>query len=221
VGFHFFDWEGNGIFKVLLTPEADLDGFAHLARRYAKCRIPAISRGFRCQTALREGAVLAEKETGFQDAWASFDPALAGDLLPGGKGVGWLDALRLAGRERAMCLTKVGLVKAILAAHRELIRLRITSWQDGLHHEIAVVPERLEEGGRCLHLSESESEVHFFFATDMEIWLGIHGEERMPAIHLFSAKGQRRGVVQFAGVDYQRGAWNRALCAAAGVCGDF
>jgi putative heme degradation protein len=221
LGFHFFDWEGKGMLKVLLTPETDRDGFAQLARRYAKVCLPRGSQGFRSQTALREDPAADEASAGLQEAWASFDPALEGNFLPGGGGVGWLDALRLAGRDRAAFLTKAGLIKAIRAAHQDLIPLRITTCRNGLRHQMDCVPRRLEQCGRCLHLFEGESELHLSPTSDMEIWVGFHGQERVRAIHLFSDSGERHGVIQFAGMDDEREAWNRAITVAAGIRRDY
>jgi hypothetical protein len=138
------------------------------------------------------------------------------DLLPGGGGVRWLDALRLAGQERAMFLTKVGLIKAMLAAYYHRLRLRITICEEGLHHETTVGPRRLERCGQCLHLFDLEREVHFFLEADSEIWVGFHGKERLAGIHIFSGKGRRRGVIQFAGRHDEAEAWNSALWVAAG-----
>jgi putative heme degradation protein len=217
LSFHFFDLEGRGLFKVVLAPGADLDGFIQLVGHYAK-RPLALNR----QQILRrgpqgKGAILAEDRTAFQKAWASFDPALGGDLLPGGRGVGWLDALRLAGRERAIFLTKVGLIKAVLAGHYNQTRLQVTICEEGLHHETMIVPRRLERCGQCLHLFDIENEAHFFLEADSEIWIGFHGKERMAAIHIFSGMGQRRGIIQFAGRHDEKESWNRALLAAAGI----
>jgi putative heme degradation protein len=213
---HFFDLEGRGLFKVLLTPGADLDGFIQVVSHYAKRPLPLNARHCLPRRGRGEGAILAEERTRLQKTWASFDPVLGGDLLPGGGGVRWLDALRLAGQERAMFLTKVGLIKAMLAAYYHRLRLRITICEEGLHHETTVVPRRLERCGQCLHLFDLESEAHFFLEADSEIWVGFHGKERLAGIHIFSGKGQRRGVIQFAGRHDEAEAWNSALSAAAG-----
>jgi putative heme degradation protein len=217
LSFHFFDLEGRGLFKVLLAPGADLDGFVQLVGHYAKRPLPLNPRQIPRSGPRGKKAILAEERTDFQKAWASFDPALGGDLLPGGHGVGWLDALRLAGRERAMFLTKVGLIKTVLAGHNHQTRLRITICEEGLHHETTIVPRRLERCGQCLHLFDIENELHFFLEADSEIWIGFHGRERRGAIHIFSGKGQRRGIIQFAGEHDERESWDRALLAAAGI----
>jgi putative heme degradation protein len=214
---HFFDMEGRGLFKVLLAPGADLDGFIQLVGHYAKRPLPLNPQQILRGDHRSQGAILAEERAAFQKAWASFDPALGGNLLPGGHGAGWLDALRLAGRERALFLTKVGLIKAILAGHYNQIRLQITICEEGLHHETMIVPRRLERCDRCLHLFDIESEAHFFLEADSEIWLGFHGEERLGAIHIFSGNGQRRGLIQFAGKNDENETWNRALRTAAGI----
>jgi hypothetical protein len=87
----------------------------------------------------------------------------------------------------------------------------MTAWQDGLHHETTVVPYRLERCGQCFHLFDVESEAHFFFESDVDVWVGFHGSEQTPAIHLFSAEGRRRGLIQFDGKTGEAATWNEAL----------
>jgi putative heme degradation protein len=217
LSFHFFDHEGRGLFKMLLAPGADRNGFRQLVGHYAKRPLPLKRHRISHRRSRGKGAILAQERTDFQKAWASFNPALGGDLLPGGHGIGWLDALRLAGRRRAMLLTKVGLIKAILTGHYHETRLQITVCEEGLHHETMIVPRRLERCGRCLHLFDMESEAHFFLEADSEIWIGFHGQERLAAIHIFSGTGQRRGLIQFAGSQDEKETWNSALLAAAGI----
>ena len=212
---HFFDWEGRGIFKVLLAPGADLDGFVQLVGHYAKRPLPLSTRHSRPPGA-GDGPISARERTSFQKTWASFDPALGGDFLPG-TGIKWLDALRLGGCGRSMFLTKVGLIKALLAAHDNQLRLRMTLCEGSLHHEITIVPRRLERCGRCLHVFDLESEAHFFLEPDAEIWVGFHGHDRMAVIHIFSGKGERRGLIEFAGDPGGIEHWDRALFAAAGM----
>lgn len=207
LSFHFFDRDGRGVFKVLLAPGADMDGFAHLTRHYAKCPLRPTSPPARAHTALTGGFVLAEQRESFLAAWEHLDPAAGGDYLPGVHDVTWSDALRLAGRERAIFLTKVDLMKAILAAHHDNTPLQITGWDRGLHHSVNVTPRRLERCSQCFHLFDVESEAHLFFEAEMEVWVGFHGEKQTPALHIFSGKGERRGLIQ-KGDD---SAWDRSL----------
>jgi putative heme degradation protein len=197
---HFFGLKGGTLLKVLLAPGADLEGFSKLVERYAKAPECPFKEAPGCvRVATREGAVLAEDRNHFQEAWSSFDPRLGGDFLPGGRGVSWWDAFCLAGRKRALFLTKIGLVKAILAAHQDRLRLRITTWQGGLHHEATLVPRRLERCGHCLHLFDLTTEAHVYLEAEMNIWAGFHGEDCAPAIHLFAPGGERRGLIEFEG----------------------
>jgi putative heme degradation protein len=214
---HFFDLEGRGFFKVLLAPGADLDGFTKLVGHYAKRPLPLNSQQILRGDHRSKGAILTEEREAFQKAWASFDPALGGDLLPGGHGVGWVDALRLAGRERAVFLPKVGLIKAMLAGHYNQTRLQITICEEGSYHETMIIPRRLERCGQCLHVFDVESEAHFFLEADSEIWIGFHGRERMACIHIVSGNGLHRSLIQFAGNHDEKEAWNHALLAAAGI----
>jgi hypothetical protein len=207
---HFFDWNQRALFKVILAPGSDIEAFVHLASHYGKVPTSSRAQPFRLPRDEPSGAVLAEEKMAFQNQWSTYSPELGGDFLPGGS-VRWLDALRLAGRERSLFLTKVGLVKAILAAHHDKLRLRMTSWREGLHHETTVVPYRIERCGHCFHLFDVESEAHFFFESDMDIWVGYHGRERLPAIHLFSATGERRGLIQFDGKPEESETWVEAL----------
>jgi putative heme degradation protein len=217
LSFHLYDREGRGILKLMPVPGANVHGFSQIVRHYAKGPLPLRSRRRRRRAPQNEGADPVQERGGFQQAWMSFDPALGGDQLPGGNGISWLDALRLAGRERALFLTNVGLIKAILAAHRKQLRLQVTTFQKGMHHETLITPRRLERCGRCLHLFDIESELHFFFDAASEIWIGFHGKDRVPAIHVFSAQGKRRGVIQFAGKEDERESWHQALTSAAGL----
>ncbi len=211
LSFHFFTAAGRGFFKVLLAAGSDLGGFSRLTKHYA--RFPSAPGPQLSCSASIESAVLADERFHLQRAWDFFNPALGGDFLPGGHNVSWWDALRLAGRERALFLTKVGLMKAILAAHHEQLPLRISNWNEGLHHETTIVPRRLERCGQCFHLFDGESEAHFFFDSDSDIWVGLHGKTRLPAIHVFSANGQRRGLIQFAGEEGEVSSWCKALSA--------
>lgn len=215
LSFHFFDLKGRGLFKVLLAPGADLDGFIQMVNHYAKSPLPLNTRHSVHRRA--HGAILAGERSSFQNVWASFDPALGGDSLPGRSGIRWLDALRLAGREQAVFLTKVGLIKAMLAAHDNHFRLRMILCEDGLHHEAVVTPRRLERCGQCLHLFDTECEAHFFLEAESEIWVGFHGPGRQATIHVFSDDGERRGVVRLDGNRHEQETWNRALSAAAGM----
>jgi putative heme degradation protein len=214
---HFFDLEGRGLFKVLLAPGADLEGFIQVISHYAKSPSPMDPRQSPPSRNRGGGAILAEEKNRFQKAWAFFDPASGGDYLPGESNVRWLDALRLAGQDRAMFLTKVGLIKAMLAAHYHQFRLRITICEEGLHHEIQIVPRRLERCGQCLHLLDLEGEAHFFLEADSEIWVGFHGKDRLAGIHIFSGNGQKRGVIELVGGNDEGMAWNSALSTAAGM----
>jgi putative heme degradation protein len=215
LSFNFFDLAGRGLFKVMLAPGASFEGFSQLVSHYAKCPRPFQAPSFLPHRARVDGAVLASERIDFQQAWPFFNPALGGDFLPGGRGVSWLNAVRLAGAERARYLAKVGLIKAILAAHYHQLRLRIMLCGEGLEHETTIIPRRLERCDRCFHLFDVESEAHFFLETDSEIWVGFHGERRLAAIHIFSGQGRRRGVIRFAGLPNEAKIWNRALLAAA------
>lgn len=211
--FHFFNLERTGLFKILLPPEADLDGFSHLVRHYAKGPSWSDSQLSPSPRALGEGAISVEDRIKIQKAWDSFDPVLGGDALPGGECISWWDALCLAGPGKAMTVSKVDLIKAILAAHHDRLQLRMIATHAGLHYETTLVPRRLERCRNCFHLFDVEKEAHFFFESPFEAWVGFHGKARTATIHIFSSKRQRRGVIQLAGKHQEGESWNRALSA--------
>ena len=209
---HFFDRDGFGLFKVMPAPGSDRDGFIQFMEHYARdpelvhSQDPVLE-----PLLLGQGAVTAEEREHLRKAWTTFPAALGGNLVPGGQGVSWWDALRLAGPGRAKPINKEGLLKAILAAHHHEGLLRFSAWRGGLHQEIALVPRRLEKCGHCFHLLDVSREAHLFFESGFEAWVGFHGNHHTPAVHIFSRDGQRRGVIQFDEAVPENEAWKRLI----------
>ncbi|MEJ0000508.1 MAG: hypothetical protein WDO13_15920 [Verrucomicrobiota bacterium] len=147
---HFFDRGGHGVLKVVLVPgptstasPSSCATTRRTRRRHASARARAAPGLQRAAPSWPRAADLPGRVDRVRaGARRRPSPRRPRRLL--------LDALRLAGRDRALFLTKVGLAKAVLAAHRASLPLHVTGWEGGLRHEATVMPRRIERCGRAL-----------------------------------------------------------------------
>ena len=209
----FFDKYGAGMFKAILTDDADHEWFTRFIQHYARGgQPPRVSAETR--PPLPAPGALAADPAGLawlRDIWPNLDPSVPGDFIHGWEDITRLEALELVGAPCASTARYEQLVQGLLLASQSQFPLSFTLFNQGLHHQVTMVPRRMERCGDSIHIMDRDSEAHILRAPGLSLWQTTYSAEAGTSIELFSSDRRRCCHIQCVGEPLEIQRWSEVF----------
>lgn len=207
-GLQFFDRQGAGQLKVLLTSEANLENYLGLALRFGLGGLPPTVPAPHALNSSTPPSVLPDVAA-LRALWPTARHDLPGRFFPGLPGVTRRAALETAGDDFARPLSGYHLVAALLYARRENLALRCTLFNDHLSHTVTLRLRHLERCPCALHIIDEHGEFHLLTEPGVQTWVIRQGSG--PAVELITDEGDRVGLLSVEGTAEQQEMWEQLL----------
>jgi putative heme degradation protein len=189
----FFDKYGAGMFKAILTEEADYEWFARYIQHYARGGCPPHISAASRPPLPASGPLAADPEgiAWLREMWPQLDSSVPGDYIPGWEDMTRYEALEQVGEPFARPSRYEDLLQGLLMASQFQFPLSFTLFNQGLHHHITMVPRRMERCGDSVHLMDRHTEAHILRAPGLTMWQTVYRKEEGITLELFGSDRRR------------------------------